>query len=108
MSLTPEFQTTSSAPILKTESECRNSILYLNHGKMPSYSLWTNEDIEKESIETRLNWWTVMKGVQNDQIKSTVLHWITLIKKQTSQKKNKISTHEYCSKRMGDELVCDI
>lgn len=108
MSLTPEFQTPSTVPVLKTEAECRNSILYLNHGKIPSYSLWTDQDIEKESIETRLDWWTYFENSKNDQIKSTVSYWITLIKKQISQKKNKIITQEYCSKRMGDELVCDI
>jgi hypothetical protein len=108
MSLTTEFQTTSNTPVLKTEAESRNSILDSNHGKIPSYSLWTDQDIEKESIETRLDWWTYFEKSKNDQIKSTVSYWITLIKKQLSQKKNKISTQEYCSKRMGDELVCDI
>ena len=108
MSLTTEFQTTSNTPVLKTEAESRNSILDSNHGKIPSYSLWRDGDIEMETLETRLEWWTYFENSKNDQIKLTVKYWITLIKKKISQKKPETITQEYCSKRMGDELVCDI
>ena len=49
------------------EAHDRNSFLVEKHGKIPSYGLWREEDIEKESIESRYNWWNT-ENVNNNYV----------------------------------------
>ena len=39
------------------ESMDRNAILSSCQGRIPSYALRRDIDIEKETIETRISWW---------------------------------------------------
>ena len=68
------------------EAHDRNSFLVEKHGKIPSYGLWREEDIEKESIESRYNWWNTknvnkMKGLSKNYAImpefSQLVHYIT-------------------------------
>ena len=83
------------------EASDRNSFLINKYGKIPSYSLWREIDIEKENINTRYRWWNNQETKINSNI---VINWKTylysLIKKDIK--------YEYCSKRAGNELQCDI
>ena len=41
------------------ETEARNWIVNneSHHSRIPYYALWREEDIERESVETRMSWW---------------------------------------------------
>ena len=41
----------------RQESIDRNYILYCEHGKIPSYCLWEDIDIESNSMKERYDWW---------------------------------------------------
>jgi hypothetical protein len=110
------------------ESLMRNKILATVYGSLPSYCVWTEDDILDEDTETRLNWWRKMisEAVDNDidvekknethwpfvSIRGYGIKWVNAIKKQ--ENKNKAATvlatclGEYCSKRQGGHLNCDI
>ena len=51
------------------ESYDRNTVLEKIHKtKLPSYALWSEYDIEKESNTTNQNWW---KEVKNEYLKNS-------------------------------------
>ncbi len=48
-----DFQT-----YVNIEVEERNNILLEQlNGRLPSYCVWTDEDVERETFETRKKWW---------------------------------------------------
>ena len=83
------------------EATDRNAILIEKHGKIPSYGLWMENDIRKESLYSRLDWWKDLL-FKNHELAT---FWIDKLEKRL---KGSIVNTEYCSKRMGDELYCDI
>tara|TARA_Y100000385_G_C12887296_1_gene548401 strand:- start:163 stop:540 length:378 start_codon:yes stop_codon:yes gene_type:complete len=112
------------------EATDRNAVLSARY-KIPSYALWRDFDIENvESNAERLSWWEDERLDQFNNPKSTStkpdvhLHriWIEFFKSNTTKntnekiKNNKLPEREdklkdipeYCSKRMGDYLNCDI
>ena len=108
------------------EALMRNQILAAVYGSLPSYCVWTEDDILDEDAETRLNWWRKMvaEAVENEidvekknepqwpfvSIREYAIQWITTIKKQKkgATKPTIEFPTEYCSKRRGDHLSCDI
>ena len=113
----------------QNEAFDRNAILTEKHGKIPSYALWRDIDIENESINTRYNWWK-NEDCDSEIVISWKYHLCSLLgidkdnntEKEGNNKKNNLkledkekprskknnSNYEYCSKRAGDELYCDI
>lgn len=108
------------------EAIARNQILNAVYGRVPSYCVWTEDDILDENAKTRMDWWRKMvtEAFQNEidveknnepqwpfvSIRAYGIKWVNTIKKEDNKKKA-ISTPrltEYCSKRQGDHLVCDI
>lgn len=86
---------------LQKEAEDRNALLVLRHGKIPSYGLWMESDIKKESLVKRISWWKD-SPMPNHEL---TLFWLNKLNNHISS--NTIS-NEFCAKRMGDELYCDI
>ena len=39
------------------EADDRNSILIGKYNKIPSYALWRDIDIQRETLDQRRNWW---------------------------------------------------
>ena len=65
--------------IFEKEAQDRNSILIGKYNKIPSYALWTEYDIEKESIESRKKWWQNYKTSKNSLFKNTALYWLKIL-----------------------------
>lgn len=63
------------------ETVDRNSVLVIEHICIPSYVLWREMDIENESIESRINWWTNYKESSFDSVKKTADYWLKKLKK---------------------------
>lgn len=108
------------------EALMRNQIITALYGYLPSYCIWTEDDILKEDTSSRLDWWRKMiseaegNNIDVDKrdesewpfvtIREYAIKWIVTIKK---QKKGELKPTiefptEYCSKRLGDHLSCDI
>ena len=108
------------------EALMRNQIITALYGSLPSYCIWTEDDILKEDTSSRLDWWRKMiseaegNNIDVDKrdesewpfvtIREYAIKWIVTIKK---QKKGELKPTiefptEYCSKRLGDHLSCDI
>jgi len=83
------------------EADDRNAILILKHGKIPSYGLWMENDIRKESLNVRLDWWKD-SPVKNHELTT---FWLDKLEKRL---KIRVVNTEFCAKRMGNELYCDI
>ena len=58
----------------KAEARDRNDILFTKYAKIPSYSLWRDIDIEKESIAESIKWWKTYE--HEDQFKIISNNWI--------------------------------
>ena len=94
--------------ISHNEAMARNDILVSEYKKLPSYCLWTEYDINNESISDRLQWW---KTLSNDSADSnntdtntfTIMKWFIYLKSISNN-----ATDEYCSKRNTCEFHCDI
>ena len=99
---------------LENEALDRNSLLIAKYSKIPSYALWRDIDIEQESINTRLKWWEKEdKTSSPDKLNILINNWINYFKsikttQSLSEKNVKSEPDQYCSKRMGNELSCDI
>ena len=81
------------------EARMRNQIINTLYGSLPSYCVWTEDDILREDSKTRLDWWRKMvaEAQSNDvdvekktesqwpfvSIREYAIKWITSIKKQT-------------------------
>ena len=68
---------------MDNEAYDRNHSLEIIHStKLPSYALWGNSDISKESNQIRLNWWEeVEKEYDSNEcsdksIYQKILYWI--------------------------------
>tara|TARA_B100001093_G_scaffold179662_1_gene172270 strand:- start:486 stop:725 length:240 start_codon:yes stop_codon:yes gene_type:complete len=66
--------------IFEQEAQDRNSILIGKYNKIPSYALWIDYDIEKESLEKRIAWWENYINSDNELFKNTALFWLKLLK----------------------------
>ena len=42
---------------IEDETYYRNKVIVQNHGKLPSYCIWTDYDVRSQSTIQRLNWW---------------------------------------------------
>jgi len=108
------------------EALMRNQILTTVYGSLPSYCVWTEDNILDEDAKTRMDWWRKMvtEATENKidvekknesqwpfvSIREYAIKWITTIKKQTKvvAKPSLEFPTEYCSKRNGWHLSCDI
>ena len=82
------------------ESVDRNFILQMVHNtKLPSYSVWTEDDIYYKSFPENKQWWVKMssiceqKELTDENILETIKKWIYIY----------TLPNEYCSKRFGGE-----
>lgn len=62
------------------ESMDRNAVLSSCHGKIPSYALWRDIDIEKESLDTRIVWWQNYIDHKVLIVSSIANSWIDVLK----------------------------
>jgi hypothetical protein len=120
------------------EANDRNAVLSGQYSKIPSYALWMEYDIEKETQEERINWWKNYENVDNIVWKTLANQWLEYFKekivepsssddesigkpnenspkeKESNVKSNentqevKDNNQEFCSKRFTNELYCDI
>ena len=113
------------------ECDHRNALLIAKHGHIPSYALWRDTDIENQTIDERISWWeesektpsqkSILQSLRNMKKKyireKTESSKSKLIKQVNSDKNNNtetkvsskvINAEEFCSKRYGNELYCDI
>lgn len=47
-----------SPDVEQDEANLRNQLLFLQHGSIPQYAWFRAIDIERESIATRVKWWS--------------------------------------------------
>ena len=94
---------------MSNEAFDRNQTLQIIHNtKLPSYSLWDIDSIEEASFNTNAIWWKQIKKLYhknkltNKDTEKTILKWIKFYNITEEPIK------EYCSKRNGDHLYCDI
>ena len=69
---------------MNEESYHRNYVLQSIHNTiLPSYCLWDNVSIKKETIDIRLNWWTeILESSHNDKdIINISNYWINVYSK---------------------------
>tara|TARA_B110000879_G_C10877696_1_gene395478 strand:- start:251 stop:535 length:285 start_codon:yes stop_codon:yes gene_type:complete len=91
------------------EAYDRNNVLTRIHNvKLPSYCVWDQDSIADTSDNINFEWWISIektflnKKISNDVIKNIINKW----KKYYNNTDE--GPDEYCSKRMGDHLNCDI
>ena len=84
----------------------RNYVLETVHNtKLPSYALWDADSIHPYDITTNINWWERIVPLNKNKHQRVT----TIINKWLHYYKNfEERATEYCSKRMGDVLSCDI
>jgi len=65
------------------ESYDRNYVMEIIHNiKLPSYALWGENDIVKESVQIRLKWWKEVgkeyldNGCMDLDIAGYISHWV--------------------------------
>ena len=58
------------------EADDRNSILIGKYNKIPSYALWRDIDIQRETLSQRRNWWNGYCNAQNKLFSNTVKYWL--------------------------------
>tara|TARA_B110001469_G_C9416380_1_gene212677 strand:- start:175 stop:390 length:216 start_codon:yes stop_codon:yes gene_type:complete len=69
------------------ESYDRNSVLEkIYDTKLPSYALWTEDDIGKEDNSTKKNWWKEMEkeyldnSCQDKSVSDIIVKWLVYYK----------------------------
>jgi len=62
------------------ESMDRNAVLSSCHGPIPSYALWRDIDIQKESLDTRIAWWKNYIDHKVLIVSSIASSWIDVLK----------------------------
>jgi len=94
---------------MSTEAVDRNNALQFIHNvKLPSYAVWDPDSIMDTMQTINLDWWIninkiyIKKNTKNDTVKNNIRKWIEYYKNIIEH------PNEYCSKRMGDYLNCDI
>lgn len=65
------------------ESHHRNSVLSINHGKIPSYSLWNTNSISSETVMQRIDWWSNYIKSEDNIIKSLAQLWTEILTKKS-------------------------
>lgn len=101
------------------ETNARNNILTLEFKKLPSYTIWREEDIVKASLETRISWYQEHLDNSHPKIKEIALDWYNYLqylhelseinsKRSLTNTPNNSPNLEFCSKRFTNELYCDI
>jgi len=91
------------------ESLARNHVLQTIHQvKLPSYSVWTHDAIEEHGVQENFTWWeTVHKTFKNKNLDDEDV--LKIINKWKNYYENSLlKPDEYCSKRQGFYLDCDI
>ena len=90
------------------ETELRNSYLFKTTSNIKSYYLWTIQSIEKESLETRREWWNTLPEYLEK--KEPLCSWIDAIIRKLGYGKSEHRSEkkEYCSKRRPYTFECDI
>ena len=99
-------------------------LMFIHNTKLPSYCIWTDEDINKETTDQRMDWWRNMIKEANESnfevdkyntgvwpfvsLRQYAIKWIKELKKEKNKNIIQTSLNEYCSKRMGWDLSCDI
>jgi len=80
------------------ESRDRNFIIQKVHNvRLPSYGVWTEDDLYRVSFPIKKKWWEDMdtickkKGIEDLDIKHTIRKWIEIF----------TLDNEYCPKRTG-------
>ena len=115
---------------LDDEANDRNAVLSGQYNKIPSYALWRDYDIEKETKEERIVWWKNYQNADNIVWKTLANQWLNYFNK--DEEENSPDTispdtkspdtkspdenaqlvgdnnQEFCSKRFNNELYCDI
>ena len=94
---------------MNNEAFARNYVVQAIHNtKLPSYCVWDQESIEDSSKGINFNWWvSIDKMYMRKKNKVTDLADIINKWKQHYRHEEEPPA-EYCSKRMGDYLSCDI
>ena len=94
---------------MSTEAVDRNNALQFIHKvRLPSYAVWVPDNIIDTSYNINLDWWInigkiyIKKNINNDSVKNNIKKWIEYYKNIIER------PNEYCSKRIGDYLNCDI
>lgn len=84
------------------EAYTRNQTLINLHGKLPSYAIWTEEDLCYMSDPEKRQWWCEVEKVRistdnkDEDLKKTIKKWIDIY----------TPINEYCGKRSGGD--CDL
>ena len=65
---------------ISVEEECmlRNSYLCSSNTHIPSYGLWRDNDIYKESLQTRIMWWITRKNFNDENSNLVVRNFIIM------------------------------
>ena len=98
------------------EATSRNTVLAEKHGKIPSYALWREMDIDDETLETRIEWWKTYTKDSEIYVKTVANYWTKILNDKLKESDNKktnsvvfIEDHNCCTKRgYGNDLYCDI
>ena len=61
------------------EAIARNIVLKILHDRIPSYAMWDSNDIENESIDFRIKWWSELVSHQNITIVNMAKQWVTFL-----------------------------
>lgn len=95
------------------EAHSRNNVMAMFYTtRIPSYCVWRDEDMDGSDAD-RLIWWTDMLNTVNkskdelldatlNEVLVVIHHWIAVLSPKIE------TTPEYCSKRQGWHLSCDI
>ena len=67
------------------ESWDRNDVLKFYHNKIPSYALWDEISIGRESVDTRIKWWENYKAVSDTPINKIAKQWIQVLNNKKSE-----------------------
>jgi len=65
------------------ESHQRNSVLFINHGRIPSYALWNTNSISSETVRQRIDWWSNYIKSNDSVIKSLAQIWTEILTKKS-------------------------
>lgn len=61
------------------EAIARNIVLKILHDRIPSYAIWDSNDIENESIDFRIKWWSELVSHQNITIVNMAKQWVAFL-----------------------------
>jgi hypothetical protein len=62
------------------EADDRNITLKISHNTtIPSCALWLEYNIEQETREERMDWWSKFENHHNKFIQNTAIFWINLL-----------------------------